>query len=983
MNKRLAASLLATLAVSAGAVSISDANFTVDIGTYGEISSLKIVGDAFPTCYVMNATNSPDQNTTDHQWMGELMFKYRKGSATAWDSAFTNLSGNGRTVTKNSATKVSVAYANATGTGSIRDFKVDETYELKNSALNWTITVTNTSAGTLEIGDFGLPMPFNEKWPSGVEIYETQTIKHSFVGHNGSYITAKRPSGIGSFVLFTPDATTGAALEYMDNWRREDHPKSLWHADTGNWPAGLNVYYVHSNVVKSGNRGYLPNTSLTLAAGASKTYAFKFHKVASEADVREKLYTEGMVDVNVAPGMIVPSGDIAHVDLHTSKSVGTISFQYPDESSSTFVKTVATDHKVYEFKLAHLGENIVTVNYGTGEKIALQFYVIENPGAASQRHATFMVANTQISNAGAFNDKIFDDWMMDTKSRRNAFTGYQGFTYWMGWGDDWGYTHGQFLAEKNAMMPVASEITALDDYLEIAVWGSIMKSNHTDFRLHNWLSVPGFTDDYVRGYAYPHVYNTFFSMYKIAKLHPGLVTYRNPALTYLKRAYGLLNSMFANTVNYAFDAGLMGELTLPEILAALDAEGMTTEANKIRGYLATKWNTFKGNTYPYGSEYNYDNTGEEAVYTLAKMNNNTTIQSKIQDKTRACRGWQPVWYFYSVPVTICGENWWNFQYTAALAGAAMDDWMRYHSTSPDLEARGTYAAKLANFTAVNSGQIDADPANIGAVSWTYQAMKGNFGAQGSAERQGAANVRTELHNGWRSMSGEADLGLFGGLKIISADVANDPIFGLVGYGCDATLTGNVYSVSPRDGIGQRVNILPIKLYVTAQQDQITTATLSKDIVDLVFKSRKAGAHANKVSIEGLSAGSYTVTVDGVATGNATVTAGKPLEVPFTMSASASTEIVIKSPLAGIATNGGVRQLLATRQGNAYLLRLGSPLAGEENATLVLRDASGTELARWDRPFATAPTWTPSRKGFVVATLESDKIRRGAGSFLAW
>jgi len=42
---------------------------------------------------------------------------------------------------------------------------------------------------------------------------------------------------------------------------------------------------------------------------------------------------------------------------------------------------------------------------------------------------------------------------------------------------------------------------------------------------------------YDRAYAYPHAFNTYFSMYKIASLYPNLVTYHNPAATYLNRAY--------------------------------------------------------------------------------------------------------------------------------------------------------------------------------------------------------------------------------------------------------------------------------------------------------------------------------------------------------------------------------------------------------------------------------------------------------------
>ena len=105
----------------------------------------------------------------------------------------------------------------------------------------------------------------------------------------------------------------------------------------------------------------------------------------------------------------------------------------------------------------------------------------------------------------------------------------------------------------------------------------------------------------------------------------------------------------------------------------------------------------------------------------AKQNNNTSVLCKVNAKTRACRGQEPVWYYYSDPVTLNGENWWQFQYTAALAGSCMDDFVRTQSTTPELDERLSYAAKIANINAINSGQIDADPANLGTLSWTYQA----------------------------------------------------------------------------------------------------------------------------------------------------------------------------------------------------------------------------------------------------------------------
>ena len=50
---------------------------------------------------------------------------------------------------------------------------------------------------------------------------------------------------------------------------------------------------------------------------------------------------------------------------------------------------------------------------------------------------------------------------------------------------------------------------------------------------------------YDRAYAYPHAFNTYFSMYKIASLYPKLVTYQQTADTYLLRAYNILHTLYS------------------------------------------------------------------------------------------------------------------------------------------------------------------------------------------------------------------------------------------------------------------------------------------------------------------------------------------------------------------------------------------------------------------------------------------------------
>lgn len=878
----VASTLAFVIPQAASAYTLSNGDFRVTTGEHGEITNLQIVGDRFPTNYVMNASNAPQQNTPDHQWLGELMFKYRLNNG-AWTTAWTNRSADGRTQSQNGNT-VNVTYQNSSHPEGIRNFKVEQSYALNGDHLRWAIKVTNTSGRTLEIGDFGLPLPFNEYWSGGnnEQIYESRVVTHSNVANNNSYITVQRPSGIGDTLLMVPDSTTGAGFEYMDNWRVEEHPGSKWAADQGGWSEGLTVFYIHSNVIKSTNRGYLPNTSLILKPGESKTYAFKFFKAANEQAVKDRLYEEGLIDFTVVPGMIVPTDQTAKFSLRTKKPIRSVQAQHPAQTTLEPIGTEPGGHHLYSLRLGKLGTNDITVHYGDSEKTVLQFYAIEPIADALQRHATFMVEHQQWNVPGDLRDKVFDDWMMQTNSKRNVFNGY-----W-GWGDDWGLTHGQFLAEKNVQKPIASEIIAVDEYLETAIWTHLMNGHHEDYLIHDFLMPEPNTTPTYRGYAYPHVYNTYFSMYKIAKLYPDLVEYQHPRSTYLLRAYNIFKALYEGPVAYNWNTGLMGELSTPDIIKALQDEGYTAEANDLKNKMATKYNNFKNTTYPYGSEYNYDNTGEESVYTLAKMYNNLSMMEKINTKVRATRGHMPLWYFYSVPVTITGEPWWNFQYTVALQGYAMDDWVRNHSKQPEVEQRLTYASKIGNVSAINSGQISSDPADIGAVAWTYQMTKGNHGALGVGGGP--------LFNGWRGMSGEADLGLWGAIRILSADVAVDPLFGVYGYGAEVTDEGSRYVVVPKDGVFQKLNLITEKFGMAMERDKYTEATVSKakDGIRFTLESATPGtAHTTHVTFTGLVPGSYDILINGSKTGTVSSVGGKPAVAALTIGEAGEYEIELQ------------------------------------------------------------------------------------------
>ncbi|MEV0639450.1 DUF5695 domain-containing protein [Streptomyces sp. NPDC050619] len=906
---------------------LSSRQLHVGFASDGSIQSLKVAGDTLDTEYVMNPDVAPDQgkepNPKYRQWLGNVMFSYATGTGAVskqgvgsnpWKSAWTTSSTDSRTVTQSADGKtITVTYKPSTDSNAIKKFTFTETYSLAaDGSLTWKQKVTNTSGQRLVIGDWGVPLPDNELWKGGDEIYETRVLSHSYVGKNGSYVTIGRPSGQGPSLLFTPDTATGSGFEYQDRWRTEEVGKTTWawnQDNEGSNVKGLNVYYVHSMAAQKTNRGYLPSTGLSLARGASKAYTFHIGKVNSDQDVKDSLYDQGLLDTTVVPGMVVPYDQTAQVALRVKGTVNSVVAKNKNDSGNssptdpdvTFSRTNG-QYRIYKvrFDSTQIGNNQLTVNYtdsgGRARTSVLQFDVIGKVSDLLDSHAKFMVDKTQWNTSdgittGDIRYKTFDDWMMNaadgsvpTRSkppagRRDEYAGYWGL------GDDWGLTHGEFLSEKLIARPDATQAKALDDYLEKAVWEHLMgnTANQKDpsYLVYDFWDQghPGSqnTSPSYRGYAYPHVYNTYFGMYQIEKQNPDLINYAHSAKWYLSTAYQVFKELYDGPVYYNWDTGLMGELTTPDLITALRAEGMNDYANDVEAKMATKYANFSAKKYPYGSEYSYDNTGEEAVYTLAKQNVNSDkdkalrMMRDIVRKTRATRGQMPVWYWYANPTTNTGENWWQFQYTIALAGYTMDDYINHTSglesgtnavSSADRAVleRLNYAAKVGAFSTVNSGQISNHPDNIGASAWTYQSEKGNLGTLGLG---GGTDV--PLLNGWRGMTGESDLGLWGALQTLSADVVtDDPIFGTVGYGATVTSGSHSTRVVPKDGLGRRLNLVTQRLSVSLDNDQYTAATVDSANrgVGLTFKNVSGAAHSASLKVTGLAEGTYAVKVNG-------------------------------------------------------------------------------------------------------------------------
>ena len=122
-----------------------------------------------------------------------------------------------------------------------------------------------------------------------------------------------RPNSVGPYLLLTPDENT--KLEFWDtlNARFEAYIHSYWRRPASPRPT--------PGRHDARRRWRQTNTSLTLAAGGSQSYGFKFQWADDYDGVRQALVDEGKLDIHIVPGMTLPTNLFAKFALRTTQTI--------------------------------------------------------------------------------------------------------------------------------------------------------------------------------------------------------------------------------------------------------------------------------------------------------------------------------------------------------------------------------------------------------------------------------------------------------------------------------------------------------------------------------------------------------------------------------------------------------------------------------------------------------------------------------------
>ncbi|MEX1182770.1 MAG: DUF5695 domain-containing protein [Gemmatimonadota bacterium] len=856
----------------------------------GAIVGLKYVGDEFDTDYVQSDRR-----------LGDAVVRYRRG-AGEWLAVDTSAPADGeRTVLQGADGRTHAATYRVTDGGApVLELKLD--FIVEDDVLRWNATVANLTAGPVEVGDLAFPLPMNSSFR---EHPTTAVLKHSFISGDGSFLFWMRRNSVGPYLTMLP--TAGTKLEY---WESQGGYRMFVHSAASGAAAA-----------ERGTDWRQPHTSAMLApqgsAGATQAYGFTLHWAADYDDVRRLLVDEGLIDTHIVPGMTVPSDQFARIALRTRHPIAAVEAEHPVE---TQIRPLGArgDAQIYEVRFSRLGENRLTVRYGDGRHMHLEFFSTEPVETMIAKRAAF-IASHQIRDDSLWYDGLLAEWNNETQVQLSPdnYDRIRGWRIYAVTCDDPGLSKPAYLASKNAEHPVQDEVGALDYYIENFVWGGLQRTTDELFE-YGIYGIPDWkqnreSDDPGRNgrkhiwriYDYPHIALMYHSMYRIAKHNPQIRTALG-ADQYLRRAYATAVAMF--TIPYeierwsAYQTGLYNELVIPDIIDALDAEGLPEHAEHLRMHWERKVRAFI-NDRPdlFRSEYAFDSTGFESTHALVKYAathadrlaqerpSNDRMPPVTPDATANflemqmqanlfCRGWlEPAYYYLGSDYRGGGGDRYTLTYMSQMGGWSVLDYALHFAADPAPYLRLGYASILSSWALLNSGTPESK------YGYWFPGEANDGAAGGGFEPSPFGNTWLEqphTRGSWY-YSCEIDLGFCGGLRGARTVVADDPIFGRFAFGGELTERGGRIEVVPNDGVRRRFHALLEHGRVHLELDTGRFAAgrpvvLDEDLATIRFQleSDNPEAHTVRLSVAGVDEGLFAVQLDDARIGRLSLQSGE-------------------------------------------------------------------------------------------------------------
>lgn len=670
----------------------------------------------------------------------------------------------------------------------------------------WELSLRNRGDQTIEIGELAFPLALNNLYegyePSDegiANMLRDRVYVHKHIGGSASYLFAQRLNADTPGLLIYPGEDT--AWEFFNHVPASLNTPYRWE--------GIPVVYIHSKAAIE-REEWQPwvnhHTSLILEPGDEKRYEMRFVPAGRDRidGVHPTLAALGRPAIRVLPSAVAPVevGIAVEVFGRTptrfyANTPADLETDSDDEGGFCFVRPKEPGPLRLSFEDTKGGESHA------------HLFFTDPLDKLIQRRAEWIVKH-QICKDGASN---LDQAIVATEiaSRRRLD---QPEDFATSFGVEASLADALYLAEKNAIYPVADQIAALDRYLTKFVEDDLQNPG-------NGAIGSSFADrDSIAlntGLAriYPLLTALYVSAFDVAKNYGE--TAREPR-EYIEAALRTALALFehAGPGNWR-GQGIPLMPTFRELVRFALEEDFAEEASHLNFHLGNRAGDLARFRYPILGTSLWSSSSYEEMFANGRNLQDEGMQERAQRLAYAGRSLAPSWWWYG-----SDKRW-------------LDE---ADGPNPAMVDKGELC--LGPATVANSllffQTLDRDYTHL-PEAWMRSAFGGLLGPWALVHSDGAASMGfcpdpASRQFGASPITGDIGLGLYYYLRHVGAYVLPQGPSGVTTFGCRFESEGDDLVIHPWDGVGRRVVVRQIGLKVETTFGCIT---------EVRFDSRKRRA----------------------------------------------------------------------------------------------------------------------------------------------
>jgi len=703
--------------------------------------------------------------------------------------------------------------------------------------------IRNKSAAPVTIGGLGFPVVFNNMIQDFVtnrartlpQAHEICSFFDPYVGTDAGYLQVTRLSGAGPALIVTPQPGTKTPFEAFrplnDASRRGQTFEGAFE-----WTTHSSAY---AAIEWKGVDQWNTPTSYTLKPGETRAYGLRL-LVSDEIRNIEKTLAANDRPVAVGiPGYIVPMDIEAKLFIDPGKRRITAVRSEPADALSVRggLPPTKSGQRPYIVQGKKWGRSRLVIDYSDNTSQTVHYYVTKPSADVVADMGRFLTTKAWYTDES---DPFKRAPSVMTYDRGNNRIVTQDTRVWVaGLSDEGGV--GAWLAAimKEFGQPKKEEVDKLAEFVDKVVWGRLQYSEGErkygvkkslffydpkvlpDYKYQdgNWTSWTSWNkeaaDAVNRAYDYPHVVAAYWTMYRLARNHPGLVTAQKWEW-YLDKAFNTAKFMTGGFqqpgarggVGYV-NVGLMNGDIFLMLLEDLRRESWDEQATYLEGAMKRRADRWQADAYPFGSEMAWDSTGQEEIYAWTSF---FGYHDKALVSLSSILGYMP-----TVPHWGYNGNarrYWDFFYGAAPGGTTERQIHHYGSGLNAIPALSHFRRHPDDFYLLRIGYAGAN----GALS--------NIDEEGfpsAAFHSFPQNLR------WDTYTGDYGPNFFGHAVNAATYIVNHPDYGWQAFGGNVTqgtdLGGRVI-VRTLDSFRRRVYIAPFGLYLTLDRGAFESVTIN-------------------------------------------------------------------------------------------------------------------------------------------------------------